>query len=849
MIQCPWGAPGDLATVSEQELLFPPQRPKFCIVDGHALAFRAFYAVRNLTTSQGRPTGAIFGFTKALLRLLGEKPEYAAVVFDAPAPSFRHQAYAAYKAGRVQAPKEFLEQMAVIQQLPELLGMAMLQVSGVEADDVIATLSKLGECSGVQVEIFTSDRDALQLVSAAVRVHLSESEPPVDPARLRERYDVTAQQWVDYRALTGDSSDNIPGAKGIGPRTAAALLKQFGDLKTLYARLEEVKPVRVQEILRQDREAVWHSQELSRLVTDVPLEGGLNRLKVRAIRREELRALLQELEFRQVLGQLELDQPESNTPVAFAPWPPPAFSGALGLVVSGQSGEARVEELALWVEGQAYCQPAPSPQQLATLGPVTVADAKSYYLALLPLGLVPQVADDPLLAAYLLDPEIASAEEAVARFGAGSWTSVAERAAATSQLAQLTLPQLDEAQRRLYRDMELPLAQVLAHLEHNGVCVDVPQLRAVSAALGAELEHLAESIYHYAGQQFNLNSPQQLETVLYEQLALAAGRRTRLTGRRSTAAGVLEQLRDAHPIVPLVLEYRTLQKLKGTYLDTLPDLVRQGRIHTSYRQTGVATGRLSSASPNLQNIPVRTERGREIRRAFVAPAGHVLVVADYSQIELRILAHLSGEPGLIQAFQAEEDIHQATAQELFGALALGSGEMRRLAKTVNYGVLYGMGAHRLASDFRMSYADAERFIRAYFQRYPKVAQYLEDTKELARRQGYVSSLFGRRRPISGINSRNRLEREAAERAAINSPLQSTAADIMKTAMVRLFQCLNHFSGAKMILQVHDELVFEVPADGAQALAALARQVMEGAAQLVVPLTVDIGIGSNWLEAK
>ena len=835
----------------EQQGLFDLRPKRIVLVDGHHLAFRNYYALKDagLTTSRGEPVHAVYGFARTLLKLLREDGDCVIVVFDAPGPSFRHEAFADYKAQREAPPEDFQPQLERIKELVDLLGLVRLEVPGVEADDVLATLAKRAEREGYEVAILTSDRDTYQLLSERVHVLTPEGRE-VTPESLVEKYGVTPEQWVDFRALTGDASDNIPGVKGIGAKTAAKLLAAWGSLDAIYDHLEEVTPPGVQKKLEADKDAAFFSREISRMRTEVPLEVDLARCHRREPDEAALRSFLQSLEFGSLMRELGLIASAKAEP---ADWPPPGPAW-LGYVLEPEApmwGE--LEGLAAAWEGR-LAEGPPEPGELARFERLDAIGAKDLAVFALREGVPAHPGDDPLLLAYLYDPSNNRPDSTVRRYGAGDWEPRAStRALAAAGLWRTVRERLEGEERLLwlYHEIEQPLQDVLARMEHRGIRLDVPYLQALSRELEAELERIEAEVHRLAGHPFNLNSRDQLETVLYDELGLTPSRRTAKTGKRSTSASALEQLRDAHPIVERILQFRELAKLKGTYLDPLPRMVhpRTGRLHTRFHQTGTATGRLSSSDPNLQNIPIRTEIGRRIRKGFVAAEGYRLVVADYSQIELRVLAHLSGDENLIRIFQEGRDIHTQTAAWMFGvAHDAVDPFQRRAAKTINFGVLYGMSAHRLSRELGIAYGEAQAFIDRYFDSYPGVRRFMERVLAEARERGYVETLFGRRRYVPELNARARNVREAAERVAFNMPVQGTAADLIKLAMVRLAPELEPL-GAALLLQVHDELVIEAPDGHAEAVAKRVREVMRGAWELKVPLEVEVGIGGNWLEAK
>ncbi|MBW6393867.1 DNA polymerase I [Thermus sp. SYSU G05001] len=826
--------------------LFEP-KGRVLLVDGHHLAYRTFFALKGLTTSRGEPVQAVYGFAKSLLKALREDGDVVIVVFDAKAPSFRHQTYEAYKAGRAPTPEDFPRQLALIKEMVDLLGLERLEVPGFEADDVLATLAKKAEKEGYEVRILTADRDLYQLLSDRISI-LHPEGYLITPEWLWEKYGLKPSQWVDYRALAGDPSDNIPGVKGIGEKTAAKLIREWGSLENLLKHLEQVKPASVREKILSHMEDLKLSLELSRVHTDLPLQ--VDFAQRREPDWEGLKAFLERLEFGSLLHEFGLL--ESPVAAEEAPWPPP--EGAfVGYVLSRPEPMwAELNALAAAWEGRVYRAEDPL-EALQGLGEVRGLLAKDLAVLALREGIALAPGDDPMLLAYLLDPSNTAPEGVARRYG-GEWTGEAgERALLSERLYAALLERLKGEERLLwlYEEVEKPLSRVLAHMEATGVRLDVAYLKALSLEVEAELRRLEEEVHRLAGHPFNLNSRDQLERVLFDELGLPAIGKTEKTGKRSTSAAVLEALREAHPIVDRILQYRELSKLKGTYIDPLPALVhpKTNRLHTRFNQTATATGRLSSSDPNLQNIPVRTPLGQRIRRAFVAEEGWRLVVLDYSQIELRVLAHLSGDENLIRVFQEGQDIHTQTASWMFGVPPEAVDSlMRRAAKTINFGVLYGMSAHRLSGELAIPYEEAVAFIERYFQSYPKVRAWIEKTLAEGRELGYVETLFGRRRYVPDLASRVKSIREAAERMAFNMPVQGTAADLMKLAMVKLFPRLQEL-GARMLLQVHDELVLEAPKEQAEEVAQEAKRTMEEVWPLKVPLEVEVGIGEDWLSAK
>ncbi len=829
-------------------------RGRVVVVDGHALAYRSYFAMRELSTSRGQPTNAVYGFLRALLRLLDEEgdPPVLVVAFDAPAPTFRHQAFEGYKAGRAPAPDDLPQQILIIKQLLDLMGIPRLELPGLEADDLIGTIARRSAEQGFAVELVTSDRDALQLVGARVRVRTPDRAEPLGPAEVEARYGVRPDQWVDYRALTGDSSDNLPGVKGIGKVAARSLLGRYGTVDAILAGLDELEPASQRRRLQEGREALELSRELSIIRTDADIAVEPEAWRRRSADREGLSELLRELEFGSVLAELGLARRPEYRDVA---WGELAPDGAIGYLLDHERpSRASLTGLALAADGRVASAPddAARREALARAAPLAACDAKALTVVARRHGIDARPGDDPLLMAYLLDPSGASPERLARLHGAGEWGADARsRAVVTAELLRILEPRLEGAQRRIYETLERPLQALLADMELAGVKLDVALLRQQSLALRERIAAIEARVREIAGDPgLNLNSRDQVATLLFDTLGLRPGQRTS-TGKRSTAVSALEPLRGEHEAVALILEQRELSKLESTYLDPLPALVdeQSGRLHTTFNQAVVATGRLSSTNPNLQNIPVRSRLGREIRRAFVAEPGARLVVADYSQIELRVLAHISGEEGLVAAFERGEDVHRATAAEVFGvAPEAVTPEQRRRAKVINFGVLYGMGPRRLSADLDIPLAEAETAIRTYFERYPRVRAYIDETLAFCRRHGYVETLLGRRRAIPDIHSPNRSAREYAERTAYNLPIQGSAADIMKLAMLRLAPALAPLGG-RLLLQVHDEVVAEAPEGAAAAAAAAASEAMAAAYPLRVPLLAEVGVGRNWLEAK
>jgi len=673
----------------------------------------------------------------------------------------------------------------------------------------------------------------------------------MNPEAVKEKYGVSVQQWVDYRSLVGDSSDNLPGAKGIGEKTAAKLLQEWHSLESLYDHLEQLSS-KLRQSLQESQDKVKLSHALSQIHTDVPIELDFQQCHRREPDRAGLKQMLEELEFGSILREMHLlAAPASAEEVA---WPPPA-DAFLGYTLNrAQPMWADWTGLGAAKDGKVY-RGLPDLQELQKFPEIRAMSAKDLSVLALREGVWVTPGDDPLLLAYLYDPSNNEAATTARRYGAGDWTDdPVERAQVAQTLWQTLLDRTSDNPHTdwLYREIEKPLSAVLAKVEARGISLDADYVAELSEELSKDISYLEAEIHRLAGRPFNVNSRDQLEVVLYDELGLTTSGKKTQTGKRSTAASALEELLEQHQIIEKILNYRELSKLKSTYLEPLPKLIhpKTGRLHTRLNQAGTATGRLSSSDPNLQNIPVRTEIGRKIRKAFVAAPGLKLIAADYSQIELRILAHMSGDENLIRIFKEGHDIHTQTAAWMFGLKPEEVDSFRRrAAKTIVFGVLYGMSAHRLSSELSIPYVEAENFIERYFASYPRVRAWIDKTLEDAREKGYVETLFGRRRFVPDLNSKIRTVREAAERMAFNMPVQGTATgDLMKLAMVKLHPELERRK-AHLVLQVHDELLVEVAEDQADEVAEVVREVMQNAWKFNVPIEVGIGIGQNWLEAK
>lgn len=859
------------------------------LLDGHSLAYRAFFALPpTLTTTSGQPTNAVYGFTSMLIRLLSDlQSERIAVAFDMGAPTVRLAEYAQYKAQRAETPGEFRGQIDLIRDVLAALRVPVIGMPAHEADDVIASLARTAVDAGEDVICVTADRDYFQLIRPGVRVLFNRkgvSETDLyDEAAVTERFGLTPGQYVDYAALRGDPSDNLPGVPGVGEKTAAQLVGAFGSVEGVYEHLDDL-PKRIARLrgpLEDAKEQVLLNKRLMRLVDD--LDVGIDPSDVRMGEWDEaqIRELFSALQFRALLPRLL-----EARPLAQAPAEQVALSIGDAVHVEGRTLVALVPS----GDGIAVAAPGEDPRWFPDAEALRdlLADArvrkvahgwKDLAVALARRGLdLRGVVADTRVAAYLLDPapgqydladlslrylrrplpEIGDGGQGqldlgFTEDGTGDAGAAGARAAALLDLADTLHGKLDEGgMLALYRDLEIPLGDVLKEMELTGVAIDTALLGEQSATLGAQIADLEARAYEMAGGPFNLGSPPQLRVVLYERLGLKPGRRTK-TGY-STDAAALESLRGSHEIVDVLLEHRELSKLRNTYLDALPRLVdpADGRVHCVYEQTAVATGRISSRDPNLQNVPVRTETGRAIRRAFVAGfPGHVLLVADYSQIELRVLAHVSGDPGLRAAFANDEDVHAATAAKVWGfAVDEVPRDLRARAKAINFGLTYGMNRFGLASRLGITPEEADTFIEGYFRSFPGVRTFMTEVVQNAYRDGSTTTLLGRRRFLPELGHGDQRVRALGERQALNAPIQGSAADIIKLAMLHVRDGLRDRGlDARMVLTVHDELVLEVPEPQKDDTFGAVRSLMEQAYPLDVPLRVDISTGSNWADAK
>ncbi|MDE2293862.1 MAG: DNA polymerase I [Gammaproteobacteria bacterium] len=904
--------------------------PKLVLVDGSSYLYRAFHALPPLTNSRGEPTGAVLGVVNMLNKLIkDERPDRIAVVFDAPGRTFRDELFEQYKAHRPPMPDALRSQVQPLLDVVEAMGLPLLRVPGVEADDVIGTLARRAVAGGLVVSISTGDKDMAQLVGPGIELVNTMSGTRLDPEGVKAKFDVLPEQMVDYLALVGDASDNIPGVCGVGPKTAAKWLAQYGSLDAIVEHAAEITG-KVGDNLRAELEKLELSRRLATIATDVPIEAGPETLRAKPPDVDTLRALYARLEFRLLLKSLdEADGAAAPAQVAIAATPALGASDPrryatvtdravldawlaklaaaplasfdtetddlnylrariVGLSFAVTPGEAAyvplahdypgapdqldraavLEALRSWLEDPARPKLGHhlkyDTHVLANHG---IALAGQRYDTMLESYVLNSTASrhdmDSVAAKYLgirtiHFEDVAGKGAKQLKFNQVDVERAAEYAAedadVTLRLHHELWPRIEElpALRSLYETIEQPLVEVLYRMERTGVLIDRDRLRTQSGELAERMREVQQAAHRAAGTPFNLESPKQLQEILFGRLAIPPMRRTP-TGQPSTAEDVLEELALEHELPRLILEYRGLAKLKSTYTDTLPEQIEPstGRIHTSYHQAVAATGRLSSSDPNLQNIPIRTPEGRRIRRAFVAPEGYVLIAADYSQIELRIMAHLSGDAALLRAFAEDRDVHRATAAEVLGVTEDAvSAEQRRSAKAINFGLIYGMSAFGLSRQLGIGRADAQAYVDRYFERYPGVKRYMDETRSLARDRGYVETVFGRRLYLPDIRSGNPSQRQYAERSAINAPMQGTAADVIKRAMIDIDAWIRRDRiDARLIMQVHDELVLEVATDSADTVAAELRERMARAGgSLRVPLKVDVGRGANWDEA-
>jgi len=882
-------------------------RPKLFLIDGSSYIYRAFYAIRHLSNSKGLPTNAIYGFIQMILKVLKEhRPDYLAVVFDSKAPTFRSETFKAYKANRPAMPEGLIPQIPYIKKTVEGYRIATLEMDGYEADDLIGTVAKTLEAE-LEVVIITGDKDLMQLVSDRIQIYDPMKEKRYGVQEVVERFGVLPEQVVEVMALAGDTVDNIPGVPGIGEKTAIELIKTFGTIENLLNHLDQIQQKKLREKLENHGELARISRQLATIRTDAPIPCRKEDFVLSPPDTNRLRELFKELEFNKLLKELSEGTPRQKPERDYrlivereefllllqdlrkskcfaidveTTSPHPMWAKLVGISLSHTPHQAFYIPL-----GHLTAKQLPLPWVLGELKPLLEDETikkvgqniKYDWIVLRHHGLTLRgVVFDSMIASYLLNPtkhnhnlseiareyldrEMADYKDIVGGKGM-TFDQVAlerardyscEDAEVTFQLFHLLLPKLKEGGfEELFHHVEMPLSTVLAKIERNGVKIDIELLNDFSKEIEIQLLQRMDRIYALAGETFNINSPQQLGKILFDKLKLPVIKKTK-TGV-STDMEVLEKLSRHHDLPFEILGYRNLSKLKSTYIDALPKLIHPetGRVHTSYNQTVTATGRLSSSDPNLQNIPIRTDEGNRIRQAFIPEKGYIMASADYSQIELRILAHLSQDGVLMEAFRNDEDIHRRTASEIFGVpMEQVTPLMRREAKVINFGIIYGMSAYGLSQQLGTDPKIAQTYINEYFKKYTGVQTYIQNSLEEARKKGFVSTLLNRRRFLPELNSQTIALRQAAERMAMNTPLQGTAADMIKVAMIRIQNQLEALElSTKMIMQVHDELVFEIPVEEIEKTLPMIQHEMETVMELTIPLKVSIHTGKNWAEA-
>lgn len=877
---------------------------KMVLIDGHSILNRAFYGIPALSNAEGLPTNAVYGFLNILFKILDEEqPQYLAVAFDLKAPTFRHAMFEAYKGTRKPMPRELHEQVPVIKQVLQAMNVYIIEMEGYEADDLIGTMSRLGEEAGMEVSVISGDRDLLQLATSKVKIRIPKTKRSGTKIedyleqQVVERYQVTPTQFVELKALMGDASDNIPGVPGVGEKTATKLIVQYHSVDGVYEHLDEMKNSKVKTSLEENQELALLSRKLAAICTECPIDFKPEQALINDFYTQEAYELYQKLEFKNMLSRFPSDKEE------------PAEDNYIEVV-----GLAQVEEVfkkacaaprtAFYITGNRnnclvgicfaeneiyYIRPEGfvTSEYLLQAGmklvdsckKVVVPDLQEFFLFYPEYAMNYRIDNlmDVSLAAYLINPLQSSySYEELARQYCGRFlksrsellgkaeledclssqpeqvmTYICHTAWATFSSEQVLADKLETMQMsQLLSDIELPLAATLFRMKQAGIAVKQEELGIYGDSLGVRIEELQTSICSLAGKVFNINSPKQLGEVLFEELQLPNGKKTK-TGY-STSAEVLDRLKEEHEIIPQILEYRQLTKLKSTYADGLANYIDEDRrIRTTFNQKVTATGRISSTEPNLQNIPVRMELGRLIRKVFVPKEGYVFIDGDYSQIELRVLAHISGDEKLIEAFQKDMDIHRITASEVFHTpLDEVTPLQRRDAKAVNFGIVYGISSFGLSQDLSISRKQAGEYIEKYFATYPKVKDFLDHAVDQAKQEGYVTSMFGRRRPIPELSSSNFMQRSFGERVAMNSPIQGTAADIIKIAMIRVDKRLMEEQlKARLLLQVHDELLIEAPEEEVGQVMQILKEEMQNAAKMNVSLEIDIHTGQSWYEAK
>ena len=876
---------------------------KILLIDGHSILNRAFYGIPDLTNSEGRHTGAVYGFLNILFRILDEeKPDYLTVAFDVHEPTFRHKIYSQYKGTRKPMPSELREQVPLIQEMLTAMGIKIVSKGGYEADDLLGTLARKSEQKGMDVTILSGDRDLLQLATEKVMIRLpktSKGKTTIEDfhgEQVLEKYQVTPPQIIDLKALMGDSADNIPGIPGVGEKTATKLIVQYGSIENAYDHLEEIKPNKAKESLRDHYDLAQLSKTLATINTDSPLEYDYQEARLGNLYTQEAFQLCKRLEFKNLLSRFENVSAEEETleenfftcedlAGAESIFEKAASCGHVGIDLLMDDEDVYGLGIALTKEeiyyipseglitGEYLCGKVQDLAETvilcamdikALLKHVRISDASRIFDTGIGVYLLNPLKSsysyDDVAREYLDGSIFPSREDLLGKTSfRKAWEEsreglfryacyVAYTVCASRELIEEKLKETDMW--KVYQDIELPLVFTLHSMEQWGICVRGEELKLYGEKLSVRISELEESVYQQAGEKFNINSPKQLGVILFEKMELPGGRKTK-TGY-STAADILEKLAPEHPIVKDILEYRQLAKLKSTYADGLGAVIAEdGRIHSTFNQTITATGRISSTEPNLQNIPVRMELGRLIRKVFVPEEGYVFLDADYSQIELRVLAHMSGDEMLIRAYREAQDIHRLTASQVFHVPFDEVTDLqRRNAKAVNFGIVYGISSFGLSQDLSITKKEAADYINKYFETYPKIKGFLDGQIEMAKEKGYVVTMFGRRRPVPELKSSNFMQRAFGERVAMNSPIQGTAADIIKIAMNRVYKRLTEEGlKSRLVLQVHDELLIETKVEEIEEVSRILEEEMKGAAALSVELDVDMHQGNNWYEAK
>lgn len=879
---------------------------KIVLIDGHSILNRAFYGLPDLTNSEGLHTNAVYGFLNILFRTLEEEqPQYLAVAFDVHAPTFRHQMYADYKGTRKPMPSELREQVPMLKEVLRAMDIELVEKAGYEADDILGTLAERCEKEGMEVTVVSGDRDILQLASDRIMIRMPKTvrgKTTIENYHAKEvleRYQVEPKQIIELKALMGDTSDNIPGIPGVGEKTATKLIVEYGSIENAYVHVEEIRPNKAKESLKNNYDLAVMSKKLATIDTQAPVECDLEHAKIRNLYTEEAYEMFRRLDFKNLLGRFDsaavkeqdslFIRVETDLEEAEALLKQAAVQPAVGLELLESTAHEILGLAVAWEkDGEPEVCYIPASETVtvgflkekteelfAAVEKVCVMDIKKLLKNV--KNIRPEQVFDAGIAAYLLNPlkntytyddlakeylqvYLPSTEEifdtaklpdlaAVSDELAGCYAG--NMAYAVYRVREIMEQRLEaEGMSRLYQEIEIPLAFTLADMEEAGIRVEAEELKAYGERLQVRIGELEEKIYQEAGETFNINSPKQLGVILFEKLQLPGGRKTK--SGYSTAADVLEKLAPDHPIVSDILEYRQLAKLKSTYADGLSAFIGpDGRIHSTFNQTITATGRISSTEPNLQNIPVRMELGRLIRKVFLPADGCVFIDADYSQIELRVLAHMSGDEKLIAAYRQAEDIHRITASEVFHVpFDEVTPLQRRNAKAVNFGIVYGISSFGLSQDLSISRKEAQQYIEKYFETYPGIKGFLDGCVEQAKEQGYSVTMFGRRRPVPELKSSNFMQRSFGERVAMNAPIQGTAADIIKIAMIRVNERLKREQlRARLLLQVHDELLIEAPLEEVDQVQRILEEEMTHAADLKVKLEIDMHTGNSWYEAK